>query len=159
MGVVRNVSSALLLACGIVLTFAGLSSALGLTVGGVTATIAAIAALLYAGGAWLSRPPVLAADGADTIIVFDRWLRAASGPAPGVPVPDWFPAAMRSEIEAHCRAALRGDHTHFSCEDGQHRYAFEAAPVQSRDGVVIYGVLIAGAGVRSTTTAPDFVVA
>lgn len=159
MGVVRNVSSALLLACGVVLTFAGLSSALGFTVGGVVATIAAIAALLYAGGAWLSRPPVLAANGADTIIVFDQWLRAASGPAPGVPVPDQFPAAMRSEIDAHCRAALRGDHTHFSCEDGQHRYAFEAAPVQSRNGVVVYGVLIAGSGVRSTTMAPDFVVA
>ncbi len=155
MGTMRNGASALLFACGIVLTLAGLTSALGFTVGGVLASVAVVAALLYAGGAWFRAPAVRAPDGADTIIVFDRSLRAASGASSGVPVPQCFPPAMRSQIEAHCRAALRGDHTHFSCEHGPVRHAFEAAPVQTRNGVVVYAVLIAGTGIYSTRPATE----
>lgn len=43
--------SSLLMTAGIVLVFYGLNSALGFTVLGMLATVAAIASLLYAGGA------------------------------------------------------------------------------------------------------------
>jgi hypothetical protein len=47
-----RVGSTVLLAGGVVLVFAGMSAALGFSISGVLATLAAIAALLYAGGVW-----------------------------------------------------------------------------------------------------------
>ena len=137
MGVVRNAASSLLLACGIVLTFAGLSSALGFTLGGMLAAVAAISALLYAGGVWLGSAPRLAPAGAATIIVFDPSLRVASGPATGSSVFAPFPPAMRPEVEAHCLAAVRGEREHFACEHGHARFVFDVAPVQSSNGIVL----------------------
>ena len=71
----KNAASSLLMASGVVLTFVGLSSAFGFTPGGMVASVAAIAALLYAGGVWFGRPVATSPAGAATIIVFDRTLR------------------------------------------------------------------------------------
>jgi hypothetical protein len=42
--------------------------------------------------------------------------------------------------------ALRGEHTHFSCEHDGARIAFDVSPVQSINGVVLYGVVVVGQG-------------
>jgi hypothetical protein len=149
MPIAKRVLAALLLAGGIVLVFAGLSSALGFTLVGMLASFAAIATLLYAGGVWFGGAPVsLAAPaGADTIIIFDRSLRVAAGGAPGLSLLSQFPERLRPEIEIRCRAALRGEHSHFDCEHEGARVSFDIAPVQTLHGLVMYGVLIGGSGV------------
>ena len=120
----RHLASSILLAAGIVLTFAGLSSALGFSIAGMVASVAAIAALLYAGGTWLGGAPALAPAGSGSVVLFDRSLRVAAGGTPGAFVPAQFPEPMRPEIEAHCRAALRGEHSHFACEHRNARLVF-----------------------------------
>ena len=143
----KRVVSALLLTCGIVLVFAGLSTALGFTVFGVLASVAAIASLLYAGAAWFGGTPVtLATAGAETVIVFDRSLRVTAGREPGVSILLQFPERLRPDIEMRCRAALRGEHSHFDCEHAGARISFDVAPVQVNQ-VVLYGALISGSGV------------
>src|SRR3954447_5855169 len=119
MRVVKNAASSLLMALGIALTFLGLSSALGFTAGGMLASFAAIAALLYAGGTWFSRPPASAPAGPATVVVFDRSLRVVTGASLGAAVRALFPTAVRAEIETHCEAALRGERSHFICQHGQ----------------------------------------
>ena len=143
----KRAVSGLMLICGIVLVFTGISAALGFTVAGVLAAFAAIAALLYAGAAWFGSAPVsLVPAGAETIIVFDRALRVAAGRAPGMSILLQFPERLRPDIEMRCRAALRGEHSHFDCEHAGARISFDVAPVQVH-GAVLYGVLISGSGV------------
>ncbi len=154
---VKRHASSLLLASGIAVVFAGLSAALGFTAGGMIASVAAIASLLYAGGLWFgSAPATLAVAGADTVIVFDRSLRITAGGAPGASLLLRFPEPLRPEIEMRCHLALRGEHTHFDCEHGGARLSFDIAPIQSVSGTVLYGVLIAGSGVpmRAVSAAP-----
>jgi hypothetical protein len=149
MGEMKRPASSILLAGGLFLVFVGLSAALGFGTGGMLASIAVIVALLYAGGLWLgSAPATLAAAGAETVIVFDRSLRVAAGAAPGTPILSRFPEALRPEIEMRCRLALKGEHTHFECEHAGTRISFDISPVQSIQGVVLYGVLVAGSGMR-----------
>ncbi|HEX6974634.1 MAG TPA: hypothetical protein VF147_09540 [Vicinamibacterales bacterium] len=144
---VKRLASSLLLATGIVLVFGGLTAALGFTPGGMIASVAVIAALLYAGAVWFGpAPPALAPAGAETVIVFDRSLHIAAGATPGTPLLSQFPAELRETIEAHCRAALAGEHSHFSAEIAGHYVAFDVAPIQTVAGAVFYGVLITGAG-------------
>jgi hypothetical protein len=157
MGVVKRAVSSLLLACGIVFVIAGLSAVLGFTVGAMVASVAAIAALLYAGGVWFGGAPApLVPAGSETVIVFDRSLRVAAGGAPGAPLLSRFPEPLRPEIEMRCRLALKGEHTHFDCEHAGARFSFDIAPVPSIHGMVLYGVLITGAGKRvpAATSAP-----
>jgi hypothetical protein len=158
MRLAKNAASSLLLVAGVGLTFVGLSSALGFTPGGMLASVGAIAALLYAGGVWLGRPPVPAPAAPGGIIVFDRSLRVASGPALGSPVAAQFPSAIRSIVDSHCLSALMGEASHFVCEDSAVRFVLEAAPVRDGAGVVLFGVLIVGSGaaaaVTSSATAP-----
>jgi hypothetical protein len=143
-----------LLAAGIVTILAGLTAAFGFTVGGVFASIALVAALLYAGGLWLGVGSAsIAAPRAEMVIVFDPSLKITAGPAPGNSVMTQFPEALRPEIEMRCRLALRGEHTHFQCEHGGARLAFDIAPIQSIQGVVLYGVLISGSGIAAPTAA------
>ena len=157
MGVVKRAASSLLLACGIVFLFAGLTAALGFSVVARVVSIAVIATLLYAGGIWSggAAAPLVPA-GSETVIVFDRSLRIAAGAAPGTSLLSRFPEPLRPEIEMRCRLALKGEHTHFDCEHGGARFSFDIAPVQSIHGVVLYGVLITGSGVRlpAATQAP-----
>jgi hypothetical protein len=157
MRLVKRALSSLLLAAGIVLVFAGLSTALGFTPLGMLASVAAIAALLYAGGVWFGGSPAqLTAPGADTVLVFDRLLRVVAGPATGASLLAQFPLPIRPELEMRCRLALRGEHTHFSCEHAGARISFDISPVQSVSGVVLYGIVIAGQGMPmpAITSAP-----
>ena len=140
----KNAASSLLMASGVVLTFVGLSSALGFTPGGMLASVAAIAALLYAGGIWFGRPVPTSPAGAATIIVFDRTLRIVTRRVVRIPCVGVVPRSLRAEIETHCEAALRGEPSHFVCEHEQDRFVFDVAPVQNIAGVVLLGVLISG---------------
>jgi hypothetical protein len=147
MRLVKRALSAVLLACGILLVFFGWSTALGFTPTGMVASVATIAALLYAGAAWFGGVPgQLTAPGAVTVMVFDRMLQVVTGPATGGSLLAKFPAAIRSELEVRCRMALRGEHTHFSYDHAGTRVAFDISPVQTVEGVVLYGVLVAGQG-------------
>ncbi|HTH02948.1 MAG TPA: hypothetical protein VL882_21890 [Vicinamibacterales bacterium] len=157
MGPLKRAFSSILLAGGIVTILAGLSATFGFTTGGFVTSIALVAALLYAGGLWFGgSSQIISAPGADVVIVFDRSLRVTAGPAPGASVMMQFPEPLRSEIEMRCRLALRGEHTHFECEHAGARLAFDVAPIQSIQGVVMYGVLISGSGLiaPAAATAP-----
>jgi hypothetical protein len=162
MGEMKRPASSILLAGGVLLVFVGLSAALGSGAGGMLASIAVIAALLFAGGLWFGgAPAALAPAGAETVIVFDRSLRVAAGAAPGTPIVSQFPEPLRPEIEMRCRLALKGEHTHFECEHGGARISFDISPVQSIQGMVLYGVIVAGAGLRvpAVSNAPATTVA
>lgn len=153
----------MLLACGIVLVFLGLSVALGFSPAAMAASVAAIAALLYAGGAWFggSAPAQLTTAGAEKVIVFDRLLQVVSGASPGASLLSQFPAPLRPELEMRCRMALRGEHTHFSCDHAGARVVFDISPVQTVDETVVYGVVVSGQGmpIPAPTTAPATTVA
>ena len=143
----KRLASSLLLAAGVVLVFAGLNAMLGFNLGSTLASVAVIAALLYAGTTWFAPgPPSIASAGGETVIVFDRSLHVTAGATPGTPLLTRFPAAIRDELETRCRAALRGEHSHFLCEIGGRRVAFDVAPVQTMAGAGLYGVLIVGSG-------------
>jgi hypothetical protein len=149
-GAFKRAASSLLLGGGIVVVFTGLSAALGSGPQGMIASVAVIAALLYAGGVWFgSTPGMLAPAGGETVIVFDRSLRVTAGAAPGTPLLSQFPEPLRPEIEMRCRLALQGEHTHFDCEHAGARMSFDISPVHTIQGLVLYGVLITGSGVRA----------
>ena len=133
----HRVGSFVLLAGGVVLVFAGLSSALGFSPIGMMASVAAIVALLYAGGIWLGTNPA-AAD--SQVILFTRRLEAASGAAVGRSIVDQFPKETRASIEEQCRAALDGRSARFTC--GGRGYA--VSPVRSPEGAIVYGLLLSG---------------
>jgi hypothetical protein len=142
----HRIGSFVLLGGGVLLVWAGLTSALGFTTSGIVASVAAIAALLYAGGVWFGGTPR-----ADlSVVLFTADLRVAAGPLAGRAVVDLFPTAMRKDLESRCRAALSGQPQRFADAAGQ---AFEAAPVRSADGAVVYGVLIAGAATPARAAA------
>jgi hypothetical protein len=154
MGPFRRAFSSFLLAAGLVAILAGLSAAFGFSAGSIVVSIVLVATLFYAGGMWFGGSShSIAAPGADVVIVFDRSLKITAGPAPGTSVMTQFPQPLRPEIEMRCRLALRGEHTHFECEHGGTRLAFDIAPIQSIQGVVMYGVLISGSGVVAPATA------
>jgi len=152
----KRALSSILLAAGIVTILVGLIAALGFTTGGIVTSVALVAALLYAGGLWFGGSTErIAAPGADLVIVFDRSLKITAGPAPGSSVMMQFPEPLRPEVEMRCRLALRGEHTHFECEHAGARLAFDIGPVQSIQGVVMYGVLISGSGIVAPATARE----
>lgn len=155
MGPFRRAFSSILLAAGLAIILAGLSAAFGFGAGSIVVSIVVVATLIYAGGMWFGGPShSIAAPGADVVLVFDRSLKITAGPAPGTSVMMQFPEPLRPEIEMRCRLALRGEHTHFECEHGGARLAFDIAPVQSIQGVVMYGVLISGSGLVAPAAAP-----
>jgi hypothetical protein len=141
----NRVGSSVLLAGGVVLVFAGLTSALGFSTASAVASAAAIVALLYAGGVWFG-----AAARTDlSVVLFTPQLTVAAGPLAGRALPDQFPHAARQEIESRCRAALTGASQRF---DGGGQ-SFEAAPVRSAEGAIVYGILISGAPTPVTAAA------
>lgn len=136
----HHAGSFVLLAGGVVLVFAGLSSALGFSLPGIVATTAAIAALLYAGGVWFGETPRLD----PSVVVFTRTLAVAGGPLVGRPVTDLFPGVMRADIDARCREAFAGGACHFTCGSGSGRVSFSVTPVRDVTGAVAYGLLLSG---------------
>jgi hypothetical protein len=136
----HHVGLTVLLAGGVFLVFGGMSSALGFSMSGIIASLAAVAALLYAGGVWFGEAPY--AD--PSIVVFTPELTVAGGALNGRRVADLFEDGMRGDIETACRDALGGRASRFSSGKGSTRRAFQAAPVRDADGLVIYGVLLSG---------------
>jgi hypothetical protein len=135
----RRAASTALLACGVILVFAGFTAALGVSAAGLAASLAAVAGLLYAGAVWFgARAAPLDA------LVFDHRLVLAAGAAKGRLLVDLFPKALRSELEQYCRAALAGHAAHFSCAADPERRVFEVAPIRTADGLVLYGILLSG---------------
>jgi hypothetical protein len=136
----RRAASSVLLAAGVVLVFAGLISALGVSPAGIVASSAAIAALLYAGGVWFGEAPR-----ADlSLVLFTRTLVVAGGPLKGRPVVDLFPNAVRADVEARCREALAGGTPRFTCGSGTGDLRFSVTPVRDDAGVIVYGLLLSG---------------
>jgi hypothetical protein len=158
MGSTERAAASVLLACAImlVLLVGGTNPALRFPVAGTLAGIAGLATLLYAAGGWFGVTPLaLSPAGAQLILVFDRSLKVvAGGSATGASVLAQFPPPVRPELEVRCRAALRGEHVHLSCDHGGARYEFDIAPVQTVNDVVLYGVLITGPGLRVPATTP-----
>jgi hypothetical protein len=139
---VKRALSFAMLAAGIVLVFGGLTNAVGVSTLGVVSSAAAVAALLYSGAVWFGSPAPTATDSTDPIVVFDRSLRVASGALRGLHVSSCFPAPVRADLEAHCRAALAGNRAHFSVAAGEERLDFDAVPVRSPNGEIVYGLLM-----------------
>jgi hypothetical protein len=140
---VNKIVSSVLFALGATFVLAGMSAALGFTFAGMLASLAAIVTLLYAGGTWFGTPR----DHFDSVLVFDRALRVTRGAASGTHVSVHFPGTLRCEIEASCAAAFMGQATHFTCEQNGIPLTFAAAPIRGADGTILYGVLLAEAGV------------
>jgi hypothetical protein len=136
--------STVLLALGAALVFAGLTRALAFTLTGIVASIAGIAALLYIGGVWFGAPAAAAPAAAPTaaLLVFDRDRRIVSGPALGQPLSLQFPEMLRAEIEQHCTTALAGTATRFPCLHNGRMVVFDAIPVRTADGAIVYGILL-----------------
>lgn len=145
----HHAGSSVLLAGGVVLVFAGLSSALGFSLPGIVASSAAIAALLYAGGVWFGEAP--RAD--PSLVLYTPALAVARGPLAGRAVGELFPDHMRAEIDSHCRAALAGAGSHFSCGSGADRMTFTVTPVRDAAGAVTYGLLLSGSLAVTAETA------
>jgi hypothetical protein len=142
----HHIGSSILLAAGVVLVFAGLSAALGVSLPGIIASTSAIAALLYAGAVWFGEAP--RAD--RSVLLFTRALSVASGPLKGRPISDLFPDAMRGEIESRCRAALAGLDSRFSRGSGTGHVTFSATSVRDDAGAVAYGLLLSGSLLDAT---------
>ena len=136
----HHAGSSALLAGGVVLVFAGLSSALGYSMAGIVASLAAIAGLLYAGGVWFGGTSRADAS----LLLFTPALAVARGPLAGRAVGELFPNHMRTEIEARCRDALAGAPAYFACGAGADRITFSVTPVRDAAGAVTHGLLLSG---------------
>ena len=138
----KRILSLLLLATGVLLVFAGVTAAVGFSLSGIIASAAAIAALLYSGAVWFGGSQRSDPERLETVFVYDRSLLVASGARRGYPITSCFPASVRADLEARCRAALAGDGARFSCTNGTARVDFDAVPVRTADGVIVYGLLM-----------------
>jgi uncharacterized membrane protein (UPF0136 family) len=146
---VTRALSLVLLAAGVVFVFAGVNLAVGWSAIGVVSSTAAVAALLYSGAIWFGSSAKPNPHALDTIVVFDRSLRVASGALRGVNLTSCFPSAIRADLEAHCVAALGGAGARFSCGSGGDRRQFDAVPVRAADGGIVYGLLMGDVRITS----------
>ena len=145
MAPLKRLLSSVLLAGGVGLVLIGFSAALGFTAAGVIASVAAVAALLYAGATWFGgRVPVRARRAAVTapVVVFDCEYRIVGGPLAGERVSSRYPEPLRPEIDRHCAAALAGTSARFACVHAGQTFAFDTVPVRSADGRIVYGILL-----------------
>jgi hypothetical protein len=140
----KRLFSAVLLAFGVILVFAGMSSALGFTPGGMVASVAVIGALLYAGAVWFGPPSAAPPPAGPRVIVFDRSQRIVAGEGRGEPLTAGFPDSIRAELRQRCDAALDGTSARFVCDHAGAPTAFDAVPVRTSDGTIAYGILLIG---------------
>ena len=145
MAPVRRALSIVLLASGVILVFAGVNVAVGFSVAGVLSSAAAVAALLYSGAVWFGPRPAGGPPTPETVFVYDRLLNLVSGSRRGASLTSCFPVSVRADLENRCLAALAGTGARFSCGSGSARFDFDAVPVRSADGMIVYGLLIASA--------------
>jgi hypothetical protein len=135
----RRVAS-VLLALGVLLVFAGFTAAMGFTAWGILASVAAVAALVFAGATWFgSSAP---RPSASPLLVFDRDRRIVTGEAAGQPLISVFPHILQPEIDRHCAAALSGTGGRFRCLQNGQMVIYDVLPVRTHDGVVAYGILL-----------------
>jgi hypothetical protein len=125
----RRVASSLLLASGIVLVFTGINAALGFTLPGMVASIAAIAGLLYAGAVWFGGTPEPSG-----VAVFDHTLTLTNGS----PLLARFSDSQKEEVRAKATATLAGAKASLAV-DGR---TFLMTPILSEGGAVLYGALV-----------------
>ncbi|MGH9371799.1 MAG: hypothetical protein ACRD15_09750 [Vicinamibacterales bacterium] len=138
----RRISS-VFLAVGVLLVFAGFSAGLGFTGWGIVASAAAVVSLMFAGATWFGRAPVRPLHGrAAPLLVFDRDGRIVSGRATGQLLTSQFPEILGPEIDRRCRAALAGTSARFPCLHNGRMVEFDALPVRSADGTIVYGILL-----------------
>jgi hypothetical protein len=147
MTAIPSLLSTTLMMSGVALVLFGFKTALGSTVSGVIASVAAIVGLLYAGAVWFGagapRPrPDLSASWSSPLIVFDRDGRIVSGAEKGRPVASLFPEVIRPEIEQRSTAALAGTSVRFACLYNGQAILLDALPVRSADGTIVYGILL-----------------
>ena len=152
----RAVLAFVLLLVGVTLVFLGLTRALGFTLLGVLVSVVAIAALLFTGGVWFGgaapRTDVTSASGEGSPILFDVHGRLVSGPGAGQPVASRFPEIVRLEVERHCATVLAGRAARFPCIFDGKPIVFEALPVRTADGAIVYGLFVP-AGARTGVVA------
>ena len=149
----RLVSSVLLVA-GVGLVLLGFSTALGLTIGGILASLAAIAALMYVGAVWFGGPRMPPARPAPiSVIVFDRAGRIVTGPETGHAVASLFPEKIRPEVERRTAAALAGTPARFPCLYDGRTILLDALPVRGADGTILYGILLTAGSAAIAATA------
>jgi hypothetical protein len=99
--------------------------------------------LLYAGAVWFGPTPRVPVAGAPVpLVVFDRHGRIVTGSAAGEPLSHQFPEMLRQEIEQRCAAALAGTGSRFPCLHKGRMVVFDALPVRSADGAIVYGILL-----------------
>ena len=109
---VRRLASSSLLGLGILPAFVGMRAALVSTGGGMIASVAASAALLYAGCIWFGTPPDTRRS-ASKPSSCSTGRSGGRGAAPHAAL-SHFPEPMQAEIGARCRAAPRRAHA-FPC--------------------------------------------
>ena len=140
----KRILSSVLLAIGVLLVFAGFTASLGFTPGAMVVSLAAIAALLYAGAAWQnsSSRPAAAGSMPQPFLVFDLDRRIVAGPAAGQSLGSQFPEAIRAEVERRGAAALAGATERFQCQHEGRSIALHVYPVRRADGTIVYGILL-----------------
>ena len=154
MATLKRLISSVLLALGMLLVFFGFTQALGFTSGGMLASVAAIAALLYAGAVWVAPEPARGGTASQfPLVVFDRGGRIVSGAATGQPLASQFPEILRPEIERRSAAALAGTSSRFPCVLNGRPILIEALAVRSADGAVVYGILLTAESSPATVAA------
>jgi hypothetical protein len=147
----------MLLLVGVALIFLGLTRALGTTPSGVLGSLVAIGAVLLTGAIWFGAPAprtrVTSATGDGSPILFDVHGRLVSGPHAGQPVTSRFPEAARLDVERHCATVLAGHAARFPCVWDGTPIVFEALPVRSGDGAIVYGLLVPAGAPTGIVTA------
>jgi hypothetical protein len=144
MGFIRRVLSSVLVAAGIVLVLAGLTSALGSGVTGLVASAALVSALLYAGGTWFAPPPPTAA--ASMLVLFDRSGRVVAGSRTGEPLGAYFSPRLGAEIDRHVSTVFAGASVHF-VPDPRSATPLVMVPVRATDGTIPLAILTTAAAV------------
>ena len=146
MASVRRALPVVLLIVGVSLISLALTRALGPAPYGLLVSLVAIGALLLTGGIWFGAPAprtgATSTAGDVSPILFDLQGRLVSGPDTGQPVTSRFPEAARLDVERHCVTVLAGHAAQFPCVWDGTPIVFDALPVRSADGVIVYGLLV-----------------
>jgi hypothetical protein len=143
MGSIRRVFSSILLAAGVVLVLAGLTSALGSGVTGLVAGVALVSALLYAGATWFAPPPLVATP---LLVLFDRSGRVVAGFRAGEPLAARFSRSRAADIDRHVATVFAGASVHVM-PDPHDATTLVMVPVRAADGTIPLAILTTASAV------------